>query len=102
MLAATAVVTAVQAAVVATATEQDQQDDDPAPVTTAETMITHIKYLHRKIFEGFAGRSFHGIPYPQKGAKPAVKITAGLSFIAYDPGGAFGAASPYRPQTGQR
>ena len=41
----------ISAAVVATAAEQDQQDDDPAPVTATETIIAHIKYLHKKISE---------------------------------------------------
>ena len=37
-------VTAAQA-VIAAATEQDQKDDDPAHIPTAETIVTHNKYL---------------------------------------------------------
>jgi hypothetical protein len=32
-------------AIIAAAAEQDQQDDDPAHIPTAETVITHNKYL---------------------------------------------------------
>ena len=51
-------VTAAQA-VIAAATEQDQKDDDPAHIPTAETIVTHSKYLqdllatqspHSKVF----------------------------------------------------
>ena len=70
MLAAAAVVVAVAAtaavvaaaqpgASVAAAAEQNQQDDDPAQIATAETIVTHRRYLqefvaaftaHSKIF----------------------------------------------------
>ena len=44
-VAAAAVVAAPQAAVITAAAEQDQQDDDPAHIPTAETIVTHNKYL---------------------------------------------------------
>lgn len=68
ILAAAAVVVAATAAtvvgahqaIVATATEQNQQNDNPAAVT-APTVITHNKYL--QIFSsGFSVRSFQDIP----------------------------------------
>ena len=57
-LAATAAA-AAHPVVVAAATEQNQQDDDPAQIATAETIVTHRRYLqefvaaftaHSKIF----------------------------------------------------
>ena len=55
-LAAAAVVVAttivagvvVAAHIAATVAEQEDQDNDPADVTTTETIITHIEYLQKK------------------------------------------------------
>ena len=49
VIAATTIVligVAAAQTVIATAAEQDQQDDDPAHIPTAETIVTHNKYLH--------------------------------------------------------
>ena len=52
----------VVSAVVATAAEQDQQNDDPAPVTATKTVIAHIKYLRKKISRAF--RAAHSMVFP--------------------------------------
>ena len=73
MVAAAVVVgvgAAAQAVVAATA-EQDQQDDDPAHITTAETIVTHKKYLQNLLEQ--RRRSFQDIPQPQKGASASAQ-----------------------------
>ena len=53
------IIVAAAQAIIATAAEQDQQNDDPAHIPTAETIVTHSKYLqdllatqspHSKVF----------------------------------------------------
>ena len=61
VVAAAAVVLIIAAAqaVIATAAEQDQQNDDPAHIPTAETIVTHSKYLQELLTVSTA--SFQGI-----------------------------------------
>ena len=57
----------VPAAVIAAVAEQQDQNDNPANVATAETVIvTHKEYL-REYIRGVC-RSFHGILSGKKGA----------------------------------
>ena len=56
-------------AVVTAVAEQEDQDDDPANITAAETVVTH-KNTSKKFFEQLS-RSFHGIPAAKKCAADA-------------------------------
>ena len=91
VLAAAAVVIAaavVAAAVVAgphgataAVAEQEDQNDDPANITAAETVIvTHRNYL-RNFHQAAVCRSFQDIPEAEFGAKKAGAIAPAFSFL---------------------
>ena len=55
-------------AVVAATAEQDQQDDDPAHIATAETIVTHNKYLQaRMTAQPPHSKVFRSLYFVQKG-----------------------------------
>ena len=54
--ATAAAVAAEQRAVVAATAEQNQQNDDPAQIATAQTVVTHRKYLP-EVIAAFAAHS---------------------------------------------
>ena len=65
MITATAIIGTVVAHIAATVAEQDDEQNDPAPVATAETVVvTHNHYL-REITCGVC-RSFQVIPEMKK------------------------------------
>ena len=86
VIIAAAVVAAVVAATAhitaAAVTEQENQNDDPANITTAETVVvTHINYL-RNFLEAARCRSFQDIPEAVFGAKKADALKSiGFAYV---------------------